>query len=164
MSHPKRQPVVHLALVQDGDLIELNVPGRRLELMVDDAELEQSTIPSGNRQHRLICEDIRDSTLTTCCRPTKDVILIFCDLRNTCGPRIHSAGRGPIVARIGLICEPDESGQFSWKGQKPAVDELQSPRIFSDSWGSMKQISICDFLIDSVRPQFVLLARGMKPI
>ena len=29
-----------LALVQDGDLIELNVPGRRLELLVDDAELE----------------------------------------------------------------------------------------------------------------------------
>ena len=29
-----------LALVQDGDLIELNVPGRRLELLVDAAELE----------------------------------------------------------------------------------------------------------------------------
>jgi dihydroxyacid dehydratase/phosphogluconate dehydratase len=29
-----------LALVQDGDLIKLNVPSRRLELLVDDAELE----------------------------------------------------------------------------------------------------------------------------
>jgi dihydroxy-acid dehydratase len=30
-----------LALVQDGDLIELDVPGRRLELKVDAAELER---------------------------------------------------------------------------------------------------------------------------
>ena len=28
-----------LALVQDGDLIRLDVPGRRLDLLVDDAEL-----------------------------------------------------------------------------------------------------------------------------
>jgi dihydroxy-acid dehydratase len=30
-----------LALVRDGDLIELDVPGRRLQLLVDDAELER---------------------------------------------------------------------------------------------------------------------------
>lgn len=32
-----------LALVQDGDLISLDVPGRRLELLVDDAELASRT-------------------------------------------------------------------------------------------------------------------------
>ena len=30
-----------IALIQDGDLVEIDIPGRRLELLVPDAELEQ---------------------------------------------------------------------------------------------------------------------------
>lgn len=67
-----------LALIQDGDLIELNVPGRRLELLVDDAELDAED-RVGNHHHRLTCEAIRDCTSTMSCRPTKAVTSISCD-------------------------------------------------------------------------------------
>ena len=57
-----------LALVKEGDTIELDVAGRRLHLEVPDDELARAASP-GSRRSRRCFPAISASTSTTCCRP-----------------------------------------------------------------------------------------------
>ena len=58
-----------LALVQDGDMIELDVAGRRLHLDVSDDELERRRNEWSPRPDRSTAATTGSIT-TTCCRPT----------------------------------------------------------------------------------------------
>jgi L-arabonate dehydrase len=59
-----------LAIVQNGDMIELNVPERRLQLLISDEELQARLAKWTAR--RLPCRRATgSSTSTMCCRPTK---------------------------------------------------------------------------------------------
>ena len=65
-----------LALVRDGDSIRLDVAGRRLDLLVDDAELARrraatstpTARPARRRRRRAAT---RRCSIARCCRPTK---------------------------------------------------------------------------------------------
>jgi hypothetical protein len=60
-----------LAMVQNGDMIELNVPARRLHLLISDEEL-QARLAKHGRPRRLPCRRATGScTSTMCCRPTR---------------------------------------------------------------------------------------------
>ena len=59
-----------LALVQTGDIIELDVPARRLHLDVSDAELARRGAPHGCRPRRRSAA-ITSCTSNTCSRPTR---------------------------------------------------------------------------------------------
>ena len=66
-----------LALVQDGDQIELDVDARRLHLCVDDSELSRrrdAWQPPATRHLR----GYPNFILTTSCKPTKDATSISC--------------------------------------------------------------------------------------
>ena len=60
-----------LALVQNGDLIELDVPARRLHLDVSDAELARRRAALDSRRAPPLTAATGSSMSTTCCRPTR---------------------------------------------------------------------------------------------
>ena len=59
-----------LALVRDGDRIELDVEDRRLHLDVADDELERRRAADGGRPRRRCRAATNGCTSSTCCRPT----------------------------------------------------------------------------------------------
>ena len=65
-----------LAVVQNGDEIELDVDARKLELRVSDDELNRRRRP-GNLRRRSRLAAISDFTSITCCRRTRARIWIF---------------------------------------------------------------------------------------
>ena len=69
-----------LAVVQTGDRIRLDVPARRLELLIDDAEL-QRRLERGRRSRRIARRPsvaMPSSMRRACCRPIRVVISISC--------------------------------------------------------------------------------------
>ena len=60
-----------LGLVRDGDLIRLDAAARRLDLLVDDAEMAARRAP-GRRRPRTTSAATARCSRRTCCRPTKD--------------------------------------------------------------------------------------------
>ena len=104
-----------LALVEDGDLIRLDVEGRSLDLVVDDAELEarraawEPRRASGRRVATASC------TPTTCCRRTRAATSTSCAVAlpssRTRSPTCESPGhRRPRQGRPGADATARGSG------------------------------------------------------
>jgi len=71
MSLPESTAGGALALVQNGDEIEVNVEARKLELCVPPNLNSAADAKLGRRQRRLPAVDISSSTSNTFCRRTK---------------------------------------------------------------------------------------------
>jgi dihydroxy-acid dehydratase len=90
-----------LALVQDGDEIELDVPNRRLSLGFPTRSWPAAA-PRGRRARRTTSAAMGGSSSTTCCRRTRARTSISCGARRRCGSRTapgratrKRAGGGP---------------------------------------------------------------------
>ena len=69
-SRPRPASAGRSALVRDGDLIELDVAARRLDLLVDEAELARRRAPGRRRRRTTRAATARCSSRTSC-RPTR---------------------------------------------------------------------------------------------
>ena len=100
-----------LALVRNGDRIRLSVAERKLDLLVDDAELAQARAPRTGRRNRIRHAATRGSTCKACCRPSTAATSISCVTRRTdphdpnqrsAVPRRHAVQRRPEPRRRAL--------------------------------------------------------------
>ena len=66
-----------LALLRTGDLITLDIPNRRLDMQVDDAELTHAAAMAGRRRHRVTNAVMDRCSPRMCNRPISAVTSIF---------------------------------------------------------------------------------------
>ena len=86
-----------LALVENGDTIELDIPNRRLTLRVPDDELAAAA-PAGSPGRPTTRGATAASSWTTCCRPTKGATSTSCAGKRRSAPKIPP---GPVTPRRG---------------------------------------------------------------
>ena len=125
-----------LALVRDGDMVALDVPGRSLNLLVPDAELAARKA-AWKRRRRASSAAMACCTSSTSVRPIRAAISIFCRPKRALNPRANrrfiNPGDGsqracPKAASDGAGLPPDRAAHVETVRRKAHKEETYMER------------------------------------